>query len=272
MAGILADLPESSFYLHWVLLEAAFVPLGAGRWDEADRRIEEALEMVRQRGWRMHETLFIDALCWTYRSRGDHERALARGREAAELAHEVGHREWAAWADATLGWALLDAGSPEAAAEALERGIRTAEETHAPAQITRCTCLLALARSLLGEDQAAAELADRGEELLARVSAPPGKAWLFGAHAYVAVARVRLAAGDPERAEALIAPIVAAAEESGWREPLARGLLVTGQARAALGDAAGAEVALTRALEVAKETGLPGPAVEARESLRWLSR
>jgi class 3 adenylate cyclase/tetratricopeptide (TPR) repeat protein len=230
---ILADLPESSFYTHWVLLEAAFVPLGAGRWEEAVRQIEKALEMVRELGWRIHEPLFVDALCWTYRSRGDHERALAKGREASELAHQLGIQEWAAWTDATLGWALLDAGSPEAAAETLERGMRAAEAADAPAQITRCVCLLAWARSNLGEREAAAELATRGEELLARVSAPPRRAWLFGAHAYFAVAEALLAGGQPERAEALVAPIVAAAEKSSWREPQERGAALLSRLREA---------------------------------------
>ena len=111
---------------------------------------------------------------------------------------------------------LLEAGAPAEAAESLERGLQTAEASGPPAQLTRCVCLLACARSMLGEREVAAEHAERGEELLARISAPPGRAWLFGAHAYLAVARVRLDAGEDDRAEAIAAPILAAAERSGW--------------------------------------------------------
>lgn len=267
---LLADHRDSSFYIAWVVLEAAFVPLGAGRWDEAIGQIEEAIAMVRRRGLRMHEPLFIDALCWAYRSRGDYERAIASGHAAAELALETGNPEWASWADATLGWALLEAGSPMAAAEILERGMNAAEGAGAPAPLTRCTCLLAWARSALGDTEAAAELATRGEALLVRVTAPPGGAWLFGAHAYSAVARVHLSAGEPERAEALVAPLVVAAEESGWREPFASGSLVLGQARIAKGDRAGAQIALAQALEAAEETGLVAAAREARGALAGL--
>jgi hypothetical protein len=83
---------------------------------------------------------------------------------------------------------------------------------------------------MLGESDAAAELAARGEELLGRVSAPEGRAWLFGGHAYLAVARVRRDAGDDEHAASITAPILAAAESSGWGRALAGAALLDGQA------------------------------------------
>jgi hypothetical protein len=73
---------------------------------------------------------------------------------------------------------------------------------------------------MLGEQDVAVEHADRGEQLLERISAPPGRAWLFGAHAYMAVARVRRDTGDRERAEATVAPVLGAAERSGWSDGL----------------------------------------------------
>src|SRR4029079_10130748 len=121
-------------------------------------------------------------------------------------------------AAAALGGVLLGAGAPAEAAESLERGLETAEASGPPAQLTRCVCLLACARSMLGEHEVAAEHADRGEQLLERISAPPGQAWLFGAHAYMAVARVRRDTGDRERGEAIVAPVLAAAERSGWSD------------------------------------------------------
>jgi class 3 adenylate cyclase/tetratricopeptide (TPR) repeat protein len=217
LLGILAERPEEHFFLPWAMLEAAFVPLGAGRFDEALARIEAALEEARRLRLRAHEPVFIDALSWTYRSMGQTERAVEAARDASARALEVGSLEWGAWCDATLGWALIDAGRPGEAAQVLERGLAAAETLVAPAQITRCTCLLAQARAELGEMDAAAELATRGEELLGRVTAPPGSAWLFGAHAYVAVARALLALGVPERAERLIAPVAQAARDSEWR-------------------------------------------------------
>ena len=264
--------PEDDFYLQFVLLESAFVPLGAGRFEEGVARIEEALALVRQRGRSIHEPLFIDALCWAYRSRGDYERSLAFGASASRLAHEIGHSEWAAWADATLGWALLDARSPAAAIEHLERGMQTAERASHPAQLVRCVALLAWARSMLGEHASASLLAGRADELLSQVTTPPGGAWLFGAHAYLAVARAHMGCGDARLVEALVAPIVAAAQRTGWKEAIACGSLVIGRARALLGDESAAEVALVHALEVADQAGLPAPAWEARATLSELFR
>jgi len=150
--------------------------------------------------------------------------------------------------------------------------MRTAEKTSAPAQLVRCVALLAWARSMLGEHNSAAVLAARADELLSRVRTPPNGAWLFGAHAYLAVARAHIGCGAAERAEALLTPILAAAERTGWKEAIACSSLVIGQARAVLGDDTGAEVALAGALEVADLTGLPAPAWEARTTLAELLR
>jgi len=272
LARIFRVHPEDGFYLQFVLLESAFAPLGAGRFEEAVARIEEALALVRRRGSLIHEPLFIDALCWTYRSRGDYERSIAFGASASQLAHEIGHSEWAAWADATLGWALLDARAPGAAIEHLERGVQTAERASLPAQLVRCVSLLAWARSMLGEHASASVLALRADELLSQVATPPGGAWLFGAHAYLAAARAHIGCGDAHLVEALVAPIVAAARRTGWKEAIAGGSLVMGQALALLGEASAAEVALVHALEVADQTGLPAPAWEARVALSELLR
>jgi tetratricopeptide (TPR) repeat protein len=217
-----------SFYVPWVLLESAFVPLARGRWDEAEERLAEALELTRNQGYRYQEPLFLDALCWLHLAKGDHQGAIEHGRSAADLAHGHGGAEWASWADASLGWALLEAGAPDEAAECLGRGLRVAEAGNPPAQLTRCVCLLACARSMLGDAGGAQELADRGEELLGRVSVPVGGAWLFGAHAYLAVARVRHGAGDRERAAAIASPILAAAERNGWRQSLTGAGLLDG--------------------------------------------
>ncbi len=220
--------PEDDYYVPWALLESAFVPLARERWDEALERLDEALELTRTRGYRYQEPIFIEARCWLYRAMGDYEAAIEHGHTAAELAHELGAAEWACWADASLGWTLLEAGKPAEAAECLTRGLRTAEASGPPAQRARGECLLACALSLLGERDRAGKHAARGEELLSQVSAPPGQAWLYGGHSYLAVARVHRDAGEPERAEAIAAPILAAAERSGWGRTLAGAKLLGG--------------------------------------------
>ncbi len=261
---------EDDYYLPWVVLESAFVPLARGEWEPALARINEALELTRAQGARLQEPMFLDALCWAYRSKGDYEQSIENGRAAEAMAHEHGALEWTSWVDATLGWALLESGAVDEAIECLERGLSTAERGGVPAQLARCTCLLAWARSLAGDAEGAAPLRRSGRELLGRVGVPPGRTWLFGAHAYLALARAEIAAGQPSDAEGLVAPLVAAAEASGWAEPLAGGSLVAGLARAAAGDAGRAEVALRRAVEVAESAGLPAPAAEASAALAGL--
>jgi predicted ATPase/class 3 adenylate cyclase len=217
----LRDRPEDDWYVPWVMLEAGFVPLARGRWNEANQLLGEALELTRSRGMRFQEPLFLDALGWLDRARGDYGSALQYCRAAAALGHETGAAEWASWADASLGWTLIEAGKPAEAVEVLERGLSTAEAVNPPAQVTRCVCLLACAHSLAGELDLALGLVARGEELLARVTAPAGHAWLYGGHCHLALARVQHDAGEPERAEAIAAPILEAAERSGWGAALA---------------------------------------------------
>jgi predicted ATPase len=222
---------ESAYYLSWVLLESAFVPLARGDFDSAIKLITEALELTRRIGARFQEALFVDALCWAYRSRGDYARALEYGREAVELAPPAETVEWSSWVHATLGWTMLEAGDPGAAAETLERGLEAAISGRAPAQILRCTALLAWARAELGDLDAAAELREECGAMLDAVSVPDGRAWLFGAHVYTAAARVDIALGEPVRAVALLEPIVAAAATSGWIEALESSTLVAEEAR-----------------------------------------
>ncbi len=262
-----ADRSDRTFYLHWVLLEAAFVDVAACRWEEAIERLDEALAQSRRGGTRMHESLFIDALCWTHRSRGDYERAIAAGREASEAAHTVEHLEWRAWADATLGWALAESGDADEAASVLERGLAVATEGGIPAATARCTCLLAWVQASRGELEASRGLASRGDELLGRVATPPGRAWLFGAHAYVALARAHLAAGDPARALETVEPVLGPARESGWLEAVASVALVAAHARRLAGDEAAARALFAEALQAAETGGMPAPMREAAAAL-----
>ena len=74
----------------------------------------------------------------------------------------------------------------------------------------------------------------------AAIETPPGSAWLPGTDAYTAVARAWLAAGAPDRARAVVAPLLAAAARTGWIPVLAAAGIEDGRAAARLGDAAAA--------------------------------
>ena len=46
------------------------------------------------------------------------------------------------------------------------------------------------------------------DRMVARITAPPGSAWLTGDGAYLAVARAWIAANEPERARTVLAPML----------------------------------------------------------------
>lgn len=263
LLALVAESSEDLMVLQWTLLEAAYVPLGRGHWEEAATLLRRARDISRERGQTLHDAPFAAGLCWLHRSRGEYAEAVAVAREVAEAMHDAGAGEWAAWLDADLGWALLESGDPAGAVEVLARGGRTAEEVAAPNPRARCTSLLAWAHASRGDLAATREALERAETALGGVEVPAGRAWLYGGHAYVAAGRARLALGDAAGAEALVAHLRAPAEAAGWREVAAAVELVTGLAR----DDANAAEPLARALEIAEATGLPAIAQEARAAL-----
>jgi class 3 adenylate cyclase len=255
---------DDLWYLQFTLLEAAFVPIGRAQWEEAAERLKAAAAINRRVRDPLAEVLILDALCWLHRSRGAYEEALAAGRRAVAQAAGGG---WEAWAAATLGWTLLDLRAPAEAAEILDRGRAAGERTGASSETVRCLGQLAWARWLLGDKDEAQALATRGEELLGRVGAPEGGAFLFGAQAYAATARVLLGSGAPDRGENLLRPVLEAAKTSGWREAAATSSLVLGLCLEARGELDQARTTLTEAATLSDEHGIPAPSWEAHAAL-----
>ena len=101
---------------------------------------------------------------------------------------------------------------------------------------------------------------------------PAGGAWLPGDEAYLSVARAWLDRGEPERARATLAPLLAVAERVPWMATLAAALVVDGRALIQLGEresataiAAGRRAAGRRARAGARAAG--GPLRAARTQL-----
>ena len=134
----------------------------------------------------------------------------------------------------------------------------------------RCVGQLSWARWLLGDQDEARALAARGHKLLAEATAPDGTVFLFGFAAYAAVARVLAATGAAEQGEALLSPVLRAAERSGWCEAVATSELVLGLCLEARGEIERAGETLARAASVADEHGIPAPAWEAHSRLARL--
>jgi hypothetical protein len=243
--------------LQWMLLESAFPAVAAGDWTGALDRVEAARAVSRRSSYASYDAWFVVHRGWIERLRGRRAEALAAGTEAvAVAAAQGGHPWWSAAAHAFLGGTLLEAGDRPAAVRELTAAVRHAERSRAEAHLLRGLASLAEAtgdRDLLG----------RAADLLAEVTAPSG-AWLLGADAYLAVARGWLAAGEPDRARAVLAPFLAAAERAGWPPLQALGTAAAADIAAAAGDTAAADRDRTRARALAARCGvaLPGPPAE----------
>ena len=255
---------DDLWYLQFTLQESAFVPLGRARWDEAAQRLAEAAAINARICDPLAEVLILHALCWLHRSRGAYEESLTAGRRALALAAET---TWSGWAAEALGRTLLDLGAAAEAAEVLERGLDAGQKIGDPNEIVRCMGQLAWARFMLGEEDEVDALAARAEELLGHVT---GGAFVFGAQAYAATARVLLATGAAGRGENLLRPVLAAAERFGWLEAAAITGLVLGLCQEALGKLDQARATLAQAAAVADEHGIPAPGWEAHAALARL--
>src|SRR5712691_3574654 len=255
------------WYLQFALYQGCYVPIGQGRWDDAIVQLEEALALNRRIGDRGNEPIYTSTLCWVHGSRGAYAHAIENGRLAVNRSDELGHTELLGWNAGCLGWVLLEAYALEEAVALLERGREAAEGAMALNFVLRCIGPLVWAYWLLGDTERAQTLAVQAEALCQQLTVPPGRAFLQGIHAYVAIAWVHLARGEAARARQLLTPVLAAAETCGWQEAIAYGSLVVGQSLVASGAADQAEQALQRALQVTHEVRLPGVAWKTHAAL-----
>ena len=162
-----------------------------------------------------------------------------------------------------LGDTLLLAGDRTGAIELFERGLAAAQESGMEAYQLRAAAPLAAAtgsRVLLA--QAAG--------WLEQASIPDGGAWMLGYEAYLSLAEAWLAHGEPDRARAVLAPLLAVADREPWTAALAAGLAADGRALIRLGRKEQARAELDRAARLAGQHGLPHVLRQAREARQRL--
>ena len=248
---------DDLWLLQFAVVEVAYADLARVRLDRAFDGIEESLAISRRIGDIGNEPMYLAILGRVHRARGDYDEALAVGRRAFDLARELGHGEWTGWAAAWLGSTLVELDAFGEADGLLEEGAEAAERSDARLHLVRCLGTGAWAAERLGERARAVMLADRAASILDRIRVRPPRAWVAGYDAYVGVARLRLAIGEPELAEELVSPIVAACRACGWSDGVVDGSLVLVEAALRRGDAATAVAAARDALEEALRTDLP---------------
>ena len=199
--------------MQWALLESALVPAADGYWEEARRRVDEALEVNRATGYGAYAGFFRAQRGWLARWAGDLDAAMDDGRRSVADTSPADHPWWYATAVGTYATTLLGVGRRDEAAELCVAGLGALGDEAGAAYRLRCLAPLAAAS---GEGLAEADT------LLAGVQAPPGRAWVSGADAYLGVASAWQAAGEPARASAALAPLLAATGPRHWAAVHAR--------------------------------------------------
>jgi DNA-binding SARP family transcriptional activator len=197
------------FRLHWALFESSFSAIAAADWDAAIDRMEAAAEINRAIGYTANQPWYDAHLGWVERMRGAYDQALFYGRRSVEGAPRATHPWWHVVANTMLATTLLDLGERPEAIALLEQARQAANRDGAQAYLLLCVATLAEAT---GSRETLAE----ADELLHRIAAPAGSAWLWGANAYLAVARAWLAIDEPARARDALAPLLAAATRIPW--------------------------------------------------------
>jgi DNA-binding SARP family transcriptional activator len=251
------------FRMQWAGFERGFLFVAAADLDRAAAAAQTAIELNRQAGYPRHAAWFVAHLGWFARLRGRQEEAIALGRRAVELTERHEHTWWQSSAQVMLGGTMLAAGDRAEAIELFEHAMTAAQHAGMEAYLLRSAAPLAAATgspAVLGQ----------AAELLENATMPPGGAWVLGYEAYLSVAQAWLGHDDPERARAVLAPLLAATGREPWTVALAEALVVDGRALIRLGEPGQAQSELDRAAGLADAHGLPYVLRDARSALRLL--
>ena len=266
LAEVLAELTPllrrrgDLFLLQWAEFEGAFLAVAAADWDRATAAIETAIEVNRASGYPHCTAWYMTHLGWLARLRGRDDEAIAVGRRAVDLCEQHEHHWWQAATRAMLGDTLLVSGDRAGAVTLYEEGLAAARKSGMEAYLLRCAAPLAAAT---GSSAVLAEAAD----WLEQAGIPDGGAWMLGYEVYLSLAEAWLGHGEPDRARAALAPLLAVAEREPWIPALAAALAADGRALARLGQREQARTALQRAARLAGEHGLPHVLRDVREAL-----
>src|SRR5581483_8574124 len=203
-----------SFLLQWAEFESAFPAIAAADWPAAAAAMESAIEINGKAGYPHCAAWYIAHQGWLARLRGRIDDAIRLGRQALKRIEQHEVAWWRATACAILGDAVLLAGDRPQAVGLFEQGLEAAREAGLEAYMLRCGAPLAAAtgsRAVLGE----------ATRLLDQAGIPDGGAWMLGYEAYLSLAEAWLAHGDPERARAVLAPMLVVADREPWLPALA---------------------------------------------------
>ena len=190
----------------WALLESALVPAAAGNWSSARARVDEALEVNRETGYAAYTGFFLAQRSWLARLAGDLDTALLEARRAVEASSDSPHPWWYSTAVGCCASTLLELGRRDEAAAMCATALTVLGDEVGSAYRLRC---------LAPYSAATGERIEETDRLVAAIRAPTGRAWVPGADVYDALARAWLACGEPDRAAAVVAPLLSATPTPG---------------------------------------------------------
>jgi DNA-binding SARP family transcriptional activator/tetratricopeptide (TPR) repeat protein len=206
--------------LQWSVFESAYPAMAEADWGLAENRMRAALEINRRSGFLAYGNWFEAHLGWLLRLAGRHDEAVEVGRRAVATRIGGQHPWWRSTACLLLAGTLLEVGERAEAADLLAEGLAAAEQDGSDAYVLGCLALLADVSGDPGTLAAA-------DAKLHGVQVPDGQVWMLGAESYLAVARAWLAAGNSDRADEVLAPLVAAARAQGWGHVIAQATELT---------------------------------------------
>ena len=266
LTGVLAELIpllrrlRDPYLFQWAEFDNAFPAIAAADWTAAAAAMKSAIEVNGTAGYPHTTAWYVAHQGWLARLCGRMEEAIRLGHQAVELTEQHEVTWWQAGACAMLGDTVLLAGDRAGAIALFERGLAAARQAGVEGYLLRCAAPLAAAtgsRALLAE----------AAGLLEQASIPGGGAWMLGYEVYLSLAEAWLGHGEPDRARAVLAPLLAVAEREPWIPALAAALAADGRALARLGQHEQARAALQRAARLAAEHGLPHVLRDVREAL-----
>jgi tetratricopeptide (TPR) repeat protein len=269
LTGVLAELIpllrrlRDPFLIQWAEFENAFPAIAAADWTAAAAAMRSAIEINGTAGYPHTTAWYVAHQGWLARLCGRIEQAIGLGHQAVELTEQHEVTWWQATACAMLGDTVLLAGDRVGAIALFERGLAAARQAGVEGYLLRCAAPLAAAT---GSVVVLAEAAG----LLEQASIPADGAWMLGYEAYLSLAQAWLGQGEPERARAVLAPLLAVAEREPWIPALAAALATDGRALIRLGHRDQARAELERAAGLAGRYGLAHVLREAREARQGL--
>jgi tetratricopeptide (TPR) repeat protein len=248
---------DDLWMLQFAVEELAYADLARMRLDRSLAGLEESLSINRRIGDIGNEPMNLAIFGRAHRARGDYDEGprgrstgvRPRPRAAARRVDRMGG------GDARMTLMELDAFGE--AAELLEQGAEAAESggRRPPPRAVPGDGGVGRRRTRRARPSGRARRPSRGHP---RQDPRPAAEGLGRGHdAYVGVARVRLAVGEPELAQELVSPIVAACGACGWSDGVVDGSLVLAEAALHRETTSVAVVAAQHALEEALRTGLP---------------